>query len=237
MGLWEKKVEANRGRKIDRVIANDCCFYCSLALRHSRGSDRYNLFLCKSPFRGSLSNSFSTTSLPSLLLWGSFLNFSTQSHSRSSSRTHLLLILITHSFTVIFQEDKGPCDWGSKQSSQGVEGAWVLEREEPFAAICSTGLCLGFLRQCTLTGDILRACNEVIFRVSQGYVPAGAWQKECVPVRKCCKQGIPHIDRAFLTPTRGIQWNWTAQMSNVQKRKKRKKETIPRGFVYNSYVK
>lgn len=37
-------------------------------VRHSQGSDRHNPFLCKSPFRWSLSNSFSTTPLPSLLL-------------------------------------------------------------------------------------------------------------------------------------------------------------------------
>lgn len=60
----KKKVGENRGRKIERVIANDCCFYCSLALGHSGGSDRHTLFSCKSPFSGSLSNSFSTTSLP-----------------------------------------------------------------------------------------------------------------------------------------------------------------------------
>lgn len=63
-GCGRKKVKEIRGRKIERVIPNDCCFYCSLAPRHSGGSDRHNLFLCKSPFTGSLSSSFSTTSLP-----------------------------------------------------------------------------------------------------------------------------------------------------------------------------
>lgn len=63
VGEW---VEENRGRKIERVIANDFCFYCSLALCRSGGSDRHSLFSCKSPFRKCPSQAHSeTTSLPS----------------------------------------------------------------------------------------------------------------------------------------------------------------------------
>ena len=71
MGMWGKKIKkfkASRGREIEKAIANDCWFYCGQALRHGGGSHRRNLFLCKSSFRGSLSNSFTTTSLTSLLL-------------------------------------------------------------------------------------------------------------------------------------------------------------------------
>lgn len=62
--MWEKLRKTEEERL--RVIPNDHChFYCTLALRHGGGSDRHNLFSCKSPFRGSPSNSFSITSLSS----------------------------------------------------------------------------------------------------------------------------------------------------------------------------
>lgn len=72
MGMWEwggrggggNGGGANRERMIERVIANDCCFHCSRAQRHSRGSDRRNLFLCKSLFRGSHSNTLRIFTLP-----------------------------------------------------------------------------------------------------------------------------------------------------------------------------
>lgn len=63
-GGGKKGEEPNRGRMIERVIANDCCFHCSRAQRHSRGSDRHNLFLCKSLFRGSHSNALRIFTLP-----------------------------------------------------------------------------------------------------------------------------------------------------------------------------
>lgn len=85
--------EATRGRMIERVIANDCRFHCSPALRHSRGSDRHNLFLCKCLFRGSHLGAPRIFSLSSRL-GGSRLNFSDSLaflafHPPDSSRIHL----------------------------------------------------------------------------------------------------------------------------------------------------
>jgi len=52
-----------RKKLLKRVYSNGCFYYCSLAQRHGGGSDRHLLFSCKCPFRGSLSNSFSTALL------------------------------------------------------------------------------------------------------------------------------------------------------------------------------
>lgn len=46
-------------------------------------------------------------------------------------------------------------------------------KDKRLAAICSIGLCLGFPCQRFVTADIVQACDEVIFCVSEGYVPAG----------------------------------------------------------------
>lgn len=155
-------------------------------------------------------------SRPPLLLRGSPVYFSTPAHSSlSTAPTSLIFHLITYSFTFIFQAEKDLREWSWKQLAQGEEdGACqgVHEHEggvttEPYKTIQRTkdwklfikldfvsGFCSPSLsKRYIFTG----ASDEVIFW--DLFVQVRVWQKQCVSVRKCGNQGIPHTDRAYLT--------------------------------------
>lgn len=124
MGVWEKKVEQGRGRKIERVIPNDCRFCCRLALCHSGGS------IQRVPLKLILNHIFIINSRTSSQLNSEAPSYISILPHIPALLTSLIFLLINYSFTIIFQEDKGLCEWGWKRCSQGVDGAC----EEPLGS-------------------------------------------------------------------------------------------------------
>lgn len=121
---------------------------------------------------------------------------------------NLSLILTTYSFTITFQEDKGPCDWGSVELVKEYENPLNIQRTKDLQLFVQ----LNFVMGSSLLGICL--CR-------------------CMFGRKTASLSGNAVSKAFLKLTehpshQSVELNLrTAQMSDVQK----KKEKIPRSEV------
>lgn len=112
--------------------------------------------------------------------------------------TSLIFHLITYSFTIIFQRDKGLFEWSWKQRSQGVDGAFegVCERDgamdllkihrtKDWQLFVWLDFALGFWAS---VFSLLVFCKLVMgwsfVSLRDMFMQVSVWQKECVPVGK-----------------------------------------------------
>ena len=215
--LWEKKVEENRGRKIERVIANDCCFYCRLALR--RGVWQTQSIFVQIPFQR----------VPLKLTLDRIFTVSSRPPSRSEAPScisplpHIpaLLTSLIFSLNYLFIYNylsgaegpvwvklnaaftgRGWSSWRSVCEREEGKDLFKIQRTKDWQLLCSIGLCLGFSQPVFCQrwysaslwwGDLFCFFRDVSVQVR-------VWQEDRVPVGKCSNQGIPRIDRASLTP-------------------------------------
>lgn len=127
-------------------------------------------------------------------------------HNPGEILTHLLPILITYSFTMIFQEDKGPCDRGSVEGA--CEGIW-----EPFKYIQRTKDLQLFVRQDFVMGSSL--LGKCLCRCMFG-------RKTASLSGNAVSKAFLNFDRASFTPVCGAK---PENCSNVKRAKKKREDT------------